>query len=76
MKIKHSFLILTAIIVASSSTLLYAGQPHMENALGNLRAARHQLEVARHDKGGHRERAIQIIDNAISEVEAGMAAAD
>jgi hypothetical protein len=51
-----------------------ADQPHMVNALDDLRAARHQLEVARADKGGHREAAIGIIDNAIAEVKAGMAA--
>ncbi len=53
-----------------------AGQPHMINALDNLRAARHQLEVAADDKGGHRVKAISIIDDAIGEVKAGMAAAE
>ena len=53
-----------------------ANQPHMYNALDNLRAARHQLEVAIDDKGGHRVRAIAIIDNAIGEVKAGIAAGD
>lgn len=53
-----------------------ADQPHMQNALDNLRAARHQLEIARADKDGHRVKAIEIIDEAISEVKAGMAAAD
>jgi hypothetical protein len=32
------------------------------------------LEVAEADKGGHRETAIGIIDNAIAEVKAGIAA--
>jgi hypothetical protein len=32
----------------------------------------HQLEIAIPDKAGHRENAIRIIDNAISEVQAGI----
>ncbi len=50
-----------------------ANQPHMQSALDDLRAARHQLEIAEQDKGGHRARAIGIIDNAIAEVRDGMA---
>jgi len=51
-----------------------ANQPHMRNALDDLRAARQQLEAAEQDKGGHRARAIGIVDNAITEVKAGIAA--
>jgi len=51
-----------------------AEQPHMVNALEALKRARHQLEIAEADKGGHRVRAIGIVDNAIAEVEAGIAA--
>ena len=49
-----------------------AGQPHMDSALDHLRAARHQLEIAEPDKGGHRDTAIGIIDNAIREVKLGI----
>jgi hypothetical protein len=49
-------------------------QPHMDNALADLRSARHQLDIALDDKGGHRVRAIGIIDSAIDEVKAGIAA--
>ena len=47
-------------------------QPHMRNALGDLRAARSELQVAERNKGGHRERAIDLVDQAIGEVHAGM----
>jgi hypothetical protein len=53
-----------------------AGQPHMRNALGNLRAARSELQMAERNKGGHRVAAINYVDRAISEVEAGMDVAD
>jgi len=46
----------------------------MRRALENLRAARAELEVAEHNKGGWRLRAIQNTDRAIHETENGMAA--
>ena len=64
-----------ALVAASAfnSTAL-ADQPHMRRALENLRAARAELEVAEHNKGGWRLRAIQNTDRAIHETENGMAA--
>nr|WP_239025342.1 hypothetical protein [Rhodoligotrophos defluvii] len=50
-----------------------ANQPFMENALANLREARANLENAVPNKGGHRERAIGLVDQAIAEVEEGIA---
>ncbi|HVN76383.1 MAG TPA: hypothetical protein VMT19_08710 [Thermoanaerobaculaceae bacterium] len=49
-----------------------AAQPHMEAALDHLRAAKAQLEEAEHDKGGHRVKAIELVNEAISEVRLGM----
>jgi hypothetical protein len=74
----HLLLAFTLGIMATSGVLVEnaqaANQPHMVNALDDLRAARHQLDVALEDKGGHRARAIGIIDNAIEEVRAGISA--
>ena len=75
----HIFLAFALGIMAAGGVLVenvHAGQPHMDAALDHLRAARHQLEVAVPDKGGHRVKAIAIIDNAIAEVKAGIDAAD
>jgi hypothetical protein len=47
-------------------------QPHMHSALGHLRAARKSLEEADTDKGGHRTKAIQLVDQAIRQVEEGI----
>jgi hypothetical protein len=52
-----------------------ADQPHMHAALAALRDARHELEVAEHNKGGHREHAIELINKAIEQVEKGIKAA-
>jgi hypothetical protein len=77
--LRNLLLVFTLGILALGSLLVEnarAGQPHMASAIESLRTARHQLEMARPDKGGHRENAIRIIDNAFSEVKAGMDAAD
>ena len=47
-------------------------QPNMEAALQNLREAQRYLQTAARDKGGHRERALDYINRAISETEAGI----
>ncbi len=49
-----------------------SGQPHMQSALDHLVAARHELQSATADKGGHRVRAIALIDEAVTEVERGL----
>lgn len=49
------------------------GQPHMQNALGDLQAARTELNLAMRDKGGHRTAAVNLVNQAIVQVEAGMA---
>jgi hypothetical protein len=53
----------------------YAAQPHMQAALGYLQNAKGELEAAEANKGGHRATAIRLINQAIGEVQAGMAAA-
>jgi hypothetical protein len=49
-----------------------ANQPNMQAALGSLQAARGELLQARPNKGGHRERALNFVNAAISETEAGI----
>ena len=47
-------------------------QPHMKEALEALRAARHHLEQAEADKGGHRVAALKACDEAIKHTEEGI----
>ncbi len=47
-------------------------QPHMEKALGDLRAARHSLELAAEHKGGWRVLALKHTDDAIAETQRGI----
>ena len=50
-----------------------ADQPHMQAALDHLQGALKQLEEATPDKGGHRGRAMQLVRQAIVQVEKGIA---
>ena len=66
-----SFAILAA-VVAMGLNSARADQPHMRAALEHLRAARAELKMAEHDKGGWRVRAIRNVDQAIADTEKGM----
>jgi len=59
--------------LAVSTTTAAAYEPNMENALHALENAHTWLERASPNKGGHRERAIGMIEQAINEVRAGIA---
>ena len=61
--------------IAASTGIGYAigAQPHMTASISLLQSARAELGAATPNKGGHREKAMQLIDQAIGEVRAGMA---
>ena len=61
--------------LAASMGIGYAvgAQPHMAASIGLLENARGELAAATPNKGGHRERAMGLIDQAIGEVRAGIA---
>lgn len=48
-------------------------EPHMSAAIGHLQQAKAELERANRNKGGHRQQAIQLIDQAIQQVQQGEA---
>jgi hypothetical protein len=48
-------------------------KPHMEASLSLLRSSRAELAAATPNKGGHRARALGLIDQAIAEVRDGIA---
>jgi hypothetical protein len=47
-------------------------QPNMQAARGNLMNAKTELQKAVADKGGHRVKAISLVNSAIAEVNAGI----
>ncbi len=72
-----SFALGTALAVTigtSSIGLVRADQPqpNMKKALTELEDAREALKKATPDKGGHRVKAIKLINDAIDEVNAGI----
>lgn len=48
------------------------GQGHMHSALQSLEAAKTELSAAEANKGGHRERAMDLVDQAIVQVREGI----
>ncbi len=65
-------LLLSGVFLVSFLVGCASGQPHMRSALDHLFAAKGELQTATSDKGGHRVRAIELIDEAVGEVERGM----
>jgi hypothetical protein len=67
--------IMLGVAIAASMGIGYAigAQPHMGETVTLLQAARAELAQATPNKGGRRERALGLIDQAISEVRAGIA---
>ena len=69
--LRTSFIIVVA-VVAMGLKSVQADQPHMQAALEHLRAARAELRMAEHNKGGWRVRAIEHVDRAINDTELGI----
>jgi hypothetical protein len=76
---KPTFSCRKSLLVVSSLVVLFVigcvtgrGQPHMQAALDHLQAAKTELQSAVADKGGHRVRAIALVDQAMGEVQAGI----
>jgi hypothetical protein len=46
-------------------------EPHMSAAIGHLQQAKEELQRAAPNKGGHREKAMELVNQAIREVEQG-----
>ena len=65
-------LALTLLGAFITPSLVAEKQPHMSAALDRLQGAKAELEAAEHDKGGHRAKALQLTQEAIEEVKAGM----
>ena len=62
-----------AALLAASAGDASAYQGNMERALGQLQGALRSLRQATPDKGGHKAIAVGLIEQAIGEVQAGIA---
>lgn len=72
-KLVMSTLALATLVSGFFAGLAYARQPHMEASINHLQNAKAELLLAEDNKGGHKVKAGQLIDEAISEVRAGIA---
>jgi len=79
-KIKKSTVILIIGFFIGGAVIGYAAngipQPHMKAALESLKTARIELEQAEHNKGGHRVKALNLVDRAIEQVKKGIEAGE
>jgi len=75
MKMSSARTLVLGAAIATSMGVGYAigAQPHMAESITLLQSARAELAAATPNKGGHRERALGLIDQAIGEVRAGIA---
>jgi hypothetical protein len=51
-------------------------QPHMIAALEALKTARAELEMAEHNKGGHRVKTLELVTRAIEQTKKGIEAGE
>ena len=65
-------LVLTMLLSLASPVFAEEKQPHMQEALTHLREAKKSLQAAEANKGGHREKAMELVDQAIKQVEDGI----
>jgi len=65
-------IVVAMLLVGGTVGICAADEPHMRAALERLREARGQLEKAESNKGGHREKAIELIDRAMEQVKEGI----
>jgi hypothetical protein len=65
-------LVALALVASFAAGRAVADQPRMETALDHLQAARRELAQATADKGGHRAKALALVDEAIEQVRRGM----
>jgi type II secretory pathway pseudopilin PulG len=73
MRSTKSILCVAVLLLAAAAAYAYVpDQPRMQAARADLQAARAQLRNATSDKGGHRARALEHVDAALAEVNAGI----
>lgn len=67
-------LVFALFFTAVGAGIVMAAQTHMINARADLQSALTQLNAASSDKAGHRVNAINLVNKALNQVNAGIAA--
>jgi hypothetical protein len=61
------------LLMAGMMAVAAPDQPFMRAARTDLQTAKNQLQQAMHDKGGHRAKALSLVNQAIAQVNQGIA---
>lgn len=69
-KIFGSLILILSLFAAAQAVV--PDQPFMEAARADLQKAKAELQLAMRDKGGHRAKALGLVNNAIGQVNAGI----
>ena len=69
-------LIIGLLVGAAAGSWAAIHQPHMIAAYDALKKAKEELAVAEHNKGGHRERAIDLVNKALAQTKMGIEAGE
>ena len=72
MKRNISVALLSLLCVCALVRATPPDQPNMESARANLQNAKANLISAEHNKGGHRQKALNLVNQAIAEVNKGI----
>ena len=75
---KKMIMVLVVGLVVGTAIGSWAGihQPHMIAALDALKTAKAELEMAEHNKGGHRAKALEHVNKAIEQTRKGIEAGE
>ncbi|HEY6806655.1 MAG TPA: hypothetical protein VI306_23960 [Pyrinomonadaceae bacterium] len=69
---KSVYVLLSLLMVCALVRATPPDQPNMESARTNLQNAKANLLTAEHNKGGHRAKALGLVNQALSEVNKGI----
>jgi hypothetical protein len=69
-------LVIVLLIGSAIGSWAAINQPHMIAAFEALQKAKMELEVAEHNKGGHRDKALQFVHKAIEQTKKGIEAGE
>ncbi|HKP39040.1 MAG TPA: hypothetical protein VJT71_19435 [Pyrinomonadaceae bacterium] len=72
MKVRVALSLVTLLMAAAIAGAA-PDQPFMRAARADLQTAKNQLQQATRDKGGHRAKAVSLVNQAIAQVNAGIA---
>jgi len=73
---KMIIVLVIGLLIGAAASWAAIRQPHMIAALDALKRAKVELASAEHDKGGHRTRAIELVDKALEQTRLGIEAGE